>query len=333
MKKILFVVITAVAAAAVIFAYREMSQERAREAKGEKPIAAESRVSRNAAGESVLTLTEEGQQRLGLKTAPLAAAQLAPEVKAFGKVLDPAALATVAAESASAHAAAEASQKEFTRLKALVEQNNASARALEAAEAAAQRDEALAGAVRVRLVTSWGKAIAGREDLRAFVKSLAAGERALVRLDLRAGEVLKNEPTGARVFVLADDNSPVEAEFLGTAPNVDAQTQGQGFLFLVAAHALSFKPGGAVIGFLNVGGDAQSGVLIPRGAVLRFNGQPWIYLQTGEQTFTRREVTLDRPLAEGWFTTRGVTAGDAVVVAGAQMLLSEEQKYQIHMGD
>src|SRR6185295_1075792 len=169
------------------------------------------------------------------------------------------------------------------------------------------------------------------ENLRGFVNLLAAGENALVRLDLPAGENLKVEPIGARLSALADADTPVEAKFFDAAPSVDAQTQGQGFLFLVwgKANQSRFKPGAAVTGFIKMSGDSQPGVLVPRNAVVRFNGTTWIYLQTGEDNFARAEVALGSPLTDGWFVREGLKAQDKVVTVGAQQLLSEELKGQI----
>jgi hypothetical protein len=332
-KKILIAIIAVVAVTALIFAYLKMSKERAAEREREKPVASESKVSRNASGEIVLTMDEETQKRIALKIAALAPIQLKPEVKGYGRVLDPAPLSSLVAELVSARATAEASQKELERLKVLSAQDNAAPRAVQAAEAAAQRDRALADSARQRLLVAWGGSIADRADLAAFVQLLASGENALVRVDLLAGEFLKTLPLGARLFALSDENNAVEAAFIGTAPAVDAQTQGQGFLFLVTSRQPGFVVGAVLLGYLKVAGDAQSGVVIPRGAVARFNGKPWIYLQIGEQTFTRREISLERPLTEGWFAAQGVKPGNRVVVGGAQLLLSEEQKYQIHLGD
>ncbi len=333
MKKLLVVIIAVAVVAALIFAYLQMSKERAAEAEREKPVASESKVTRSASGEIAITIDGDAQKQLALKIVALAAAQLEPEVKGYGRVLDPAALSAAVAEFVSARAAADASQKELERLKVLSAQNNASERALQTAEAAAHRDAAQAESSRTRLLTSWGKAIADRADLSALIQSLALGESALVRIDLLAGELLKTQPTGARLFLLSDENNPVEAEFVSSAPIVDSQTQGQGFLFLVKSRQPGFAPGAAILGHLKITGDAQSGVMIPRDAVVRFNGKPWVYLQTGDQTFTRREIFEEHPLVDGWFVAQGVKPGDRVAVSGAQMLLSEEQKYQIHMGD
>ena len=333
MKKILILIIAIVAVAALIFAYLKMSKERAAESELEKPVASESKVSRNASGETVLTMDEETEKLLALKIVPLAAMQLEPEVKGYGRVLDPAPLSSLVAELVSARATAGASQKDLERLKVLSAQNNASDRALQAAEAAAQRDRALTDSARQRLLVAWGSAIADRMDLAGLIQSLASGENALVRIDLLAGELLKTPPVSGRLFALSDENNAVEAELLGVAPTMDAQTQGQGFLFLVKSRQPGFVAGAALLGYLKIAGEAQTGVMIPRSAVVRFGGRPWIYLETGEHTFLRRAISLENPLAEGWFAAQGMKPGDRVVVGGAQLLLSEEQKYQSHMGD
>ena len=51
------------------------------------------------------------------------------------------------------------------------------------------------------------------------------------------------------------------------------------------------------------------------------------------RAFTRREISENEPLAGGWFINANFKPGDQVVVIGAQMLLSEEQKNQIQIGD
>jgi multidrug efflux pump subunit AcrA (membrane-fusion protein) len=72
---------------------------------------------------------------------------------------------------------------------------------------------------------------------------------------------------------------------------------------------------------------------MPRAAIVRLHGQAWAYVQTDEQTFIRRQVPLDQPAEGGWFIPGGFEPGERVVVGGAQVLLSEELKSQIHVGD
>src|SRR5437762_5089162 len=96
----------------------------------------ESRVTHGTNGETIIKLDAETQKLMGLQTAALASAQLNPEIKAYGRVLDATPLASLVADLTAATATAQASQAELERLKTLASQNNASARLLQAAEAA-----------------------------------------------------------------------------------------------------------------------------------------------------------------------------------------------------
>jgi len=129
-------------------------------------------------------------------------------------------------------------------------------------------------------------------------------------------------------------NPPVAARLLGRASTTDPQVQGEGFL-LVATNASStlMTPGLAVTGDLQLPGEALHGVFVPDSAVVRSAERAWVYLQTGDTTFARREITLDRQVAEGWFVTNSIGPGDRLVIIGAQTLLSEERKTQIKLED
>jgi DNA-binding FadR family transcriptional regulator len=67
---------------------------------------------------------------------------------------------------------------------------------------------------------------------------------------------------------------------------------------------------------------------VPREALLRHEAKVFVTLQTGDDTFVRRQIELDRPMDAGWFVRGGLKAQDKVVVVGAQQLLSEELKGQ-----
>ena len=106
---------------------------------------------------------------------------MSPELKGYGKVLDPAPLAALVTELASAQAAYTASSNELARLKTLEGQGNASARALQTAEAAAQRDHLAVQSARERLTLSWGKAVAdqtGPAGLCPVADVIGGGARA-----------------------------------------------------------------------------------------------------------------------------------------------------------
>jgi hypothetical protein len=276
-------------------------------------------------GQTVVKLDPNEQRLIGLKVAPLQAAEAPSEVKGFGRVLDPAPLAALVTESAAAQAALQASTKEYERVKTLFSQNqNASARALETAEAAMDKDRVALESVRLRLLVGWGKEVASRPDLQAFVASLAARQAALIRVDLPLGERPKAPPVSGRVAPVGTPDSEIEAQILSPAPATDPQTQTEGYLLLAKTDALA--PGAALVAYLAVPGPARSGVIVPREAVLRHQGETFVYLQTIEDSFQRKAVALERPAGNGWFSNQDLKPQEKVVVVGAQQLLSEELK-------
>jgi len=292
----------------------------------------ESFVQQDAKGQTVVKLDPNEQRLIGLKVAPLQAAQAPTEVRGFGRVLDPAPLAVLVAEGATAQAALRASTKEYERVKTLFEQNqNASAKAFETAEAAMNKDRVAVESVQLRLLAGWGKEIASRPDLQAFVASLAARQAALIRVDLPLGDQPKAPPVGGRVAPVGTPGNAMEAQVLGPAPTTDPQTQTEGYLLF--AKTTSLAPGAALVAHLASPGPARSGVIVPREAVLRHEGGTFVYLQR-DAVFQRQAVTLERPVGNGWFSPVEANSHsplqpqEKVVVVGAQQLLSEELKGQ-----
>src|SRR4051812_7782370 len=105
------------------------------------PTETESQITRSPDGEIVLTLNQEAQSRIGLKVETTEARELNLEVKSMGRVMDPAPLATLLNELASAEAAYAMSRQDWERLQLLSTQQNASVRSLQTAEATARHDE------------------------------------------------------------------------------------------------------------------------------------------------------------------------------------------------
>lgn len=331
LKRILVLLILVGTVVGLVFASLERSKEPTGVAERQKPVGAKLRVTLGTSGGATVTLDGETQERIALKVESVTPANESRESKGYGRVLDPAPLAALATELASAQAALAASQKDFDRLKLLNAEKNASDRALQVAEAAARRDQILVESEHTRLALAWGKSIAERADLPAFLRSLTSLESVVVRIDLPLGEATIAPPASARILVAAEEGKPIAAEFLGPVTTADPQTQGQGFLFLVKAAPLWLVPGTAVAGHLRLPGEAQNGYIVPDSSVVRQAAQGWIYVQTGADTFVRRKIALDHPAENGWFVEEGVTANERVVVRGAQALLSEEQKYQIKL--
>jgi hypothetical protein len=331
--KIILSLAALIAIAGLLYGYQQMSKERTNEARGEKPVTAESKVERATNAGAILNLDEKAQKLMGLETTLLSPATLASEIKCYGRVLDSSPLLGLVSNLASARAALDASGKECQRVKTLFNQGeNASARALEAAEAAMKRDQIALQTAEAQLVCAWGQSVAGQPDLPAFVQALSTLQKVLVRLDLPAGEMTTETPMGARL-VVPGTNQPLVAGFLGQTTVTDPQVQGQGFLFEATNTPARLSPGLAITGYLQLPNELLRGVIVPEAAVVRTAGRAWVYVQTGPATFTRRDLNQEHPVADGWFVTGGVTPNDRVVTTGAQTLLSEERKTEIKTDD
>ena len=295
----------------------------------QKPAAADDEdkttISHDTNGNVVVGMGDEMQGNAGIVVAGLEEAQWSPEVKAYGRVVDPAALAGLISDFETAQASYVVSSNDLVRLKTLGAQGNASPKALEAAEAAAVKDRLAAQTARDHLVLAWGHKVAERAASPDFMKALTSLENVLVRADVPAGDNLSSAPAGARIVKLSGESA--DAEFLDTASGVDPQVQGRGFIFAISKNPSRFLAGEAVTAFLKVPGEPLKGVRVPRDAIVRTEGKGWVYiLNDNGESFTRREIPLDRPAENGWFVTGSIAPGQHIVVTGAQVLLSEELK-------
>ena len=74
--------------------------------------------------------------------------------------------------------------------------------------------------------------------------------------------------------------------------------------------------------------NKQLGVLIPEGAIVRFAGESWIYLQNNPDYFERSIVNTTQSNSDGVFSQQ-IKPDQMIVTVGAQTLLSEELRHQI----
>lgn len=158
-------------------------------------------------------------------------------------------------------------------------------------------------------------------------------DRLIARIYLPSGRDPGPLPSSALISPVVFVGQSLEGRRVGTSSAVDPESQSQPLLFSVSVPQKNLRPGAAVIAHLPAAGPARSGVIIPESAVVRYAGRAWIYVKSGEETFVRKEALLDHPLEHGWFAVNGPAAGSQVVVEGAQVLLSEELKSQIQVGE
>jgi len=216
----------------------------------------------------------------------------------------------------------------------LKKDSNLSEKAFQEIEAAYGQNCLTAAVARQKIETGWGRRLAemtgnivvppGTPRKPNFDLNKVLESGGLIRIDVPAGERLLL-PQSARIVPLAKRELPVTASFFDRLPAMDMQTQQRGILFLNnQPNTLDYlTPGEAVTAFIKTAVAPIKGVIVPASAVLRHEGKAWIYVQRGETDFARREITLDRATADGFFIA-DLSASNRLIVSGAQAMLSAE---------
>jgi hypothetical protein len=140
------------------------------------------------------------------------------------------------------------------------------------------------------------------------------------------GDRVADYPQTARVFVISRRTVPLAGALVEVGGSTDSKPSGATYVYRVAAGSFPLSPGETAVAELPGEGEAQHGVLLPRDGVVRMQGRAWVYVQSGDRKFNRRPMPTAHPVDGGWFASEGFSAGERVVVDGAEALLTEELK-------
>ena len=142
-----------------------------------------------------------------------------------------------------------------------------------------------------------------------------------LRIDLLAGDAA---PVGnrARVAPLTGDPAWKDVELLGPAVASDPQFQGRGWVAVWRDQPAS--AGTALRATVPSGAAAQAVIVVPKRAIVYYQGGSCIYTPTTDGGFERKLVTLGPVLESGVVVTEGLAPGEKIVVSGAQQLLATE---------
>jgi len=277
-----------------------------------------------ARAQPVLTLGVDQQQRLGIGVEALAETRRQTQVAAFAKVLDTGPLAQLESDLDSQIAQADASAREAERARTLGKNSTSmSAKDAEAAIAQARQDQTKLALLRRQVGLQWGPGVARLSDARrrALIRSLSEGHAALVQVDTPDSE----GQAGAKTVEIDIGSGSVQGRVLGPSRNAEPRLQSSGLICLVTGpQAILFSIGLTQSARINQP-SSQTGVLLPRSALVRFEGSDWVYVRTGLRTFERRAADDPVPEADGDFVAKGFSPGDQVVVRGAAALFAADR--------
>ncbi|WP_277594054.1 efflux RND transporter periplasmic adaptor subunit [Pseudomonas chlororaphis] len=288
-------------------------------------------------GLTIVTLDETTQAISGIQSESITASKHQVEHLAYGSVLDVQGLndlstryAMAQADSAAAQSAASASGQEYERNLALFKANQSvSMKLLQASQVTWSTDKTklqAAGAnmqsVRNSALQQFGAPLAGMIGAQdaPLLRRLLNREDMLLRVVLPLGDDLTAPEL---IAVESSEHHRETAHLISVSPQVDPSTEGRAYLYRAAA---TLPVGSKVVAYLPLPTPTSTSLVIPEAAILWFGGQPWAYVQIAKDRFTRRPVADQTPYNNGYLVSTGFESGDRVVVHGAQLLLSEEQR-------
>jgi hypothetical protein len=300
-----------------------------------------------SAAMTLVSLSTQRQALAGIQTAPLQALELEDESRAYGKVLDMQDLLSLRAryraalsELTIAEAQLKVARSSYKRISHLHRESIIPTRDLIQAEAQLASEQARCEGfrrnlqeVREEALQSWGGELFRQavERESPLFHSLLERSRVLLLVSLPPGHARPETYRRIKIALSGERQRAREGELVSPAPRTDETTQGETWFY--AAPAAGLRSGMRVDVWLPDSGVRQSGVLIPPNAIVWHMGRPWAYVQTAESRFVRRPIGPRRDLGGSWFVQQGFEAGEALVVVGGQILLSEELRPQLHAED
>jgi hypothetical protein len=273
---------------------------------------------------ATISLSADAQKRIGVVTQPLSAAKESAEIDAFAKVLDPAPLVQLESDYETAVAAAAASSAEAARSKALHDEGGSvAAKDLEAAVAQARSDALKVEDLRGQFDLQWGPGVGrmSQAQRQRLVAGLTNGRIALVHVDTHNNE----GQAGAKTVKVDVGDGSVVGPVLGPARAAEPRLQSSGLIVEISGpSAILLSVGLTQSAHIEQAGS-KAGVMIPRGAVVRFRGSDWAYVRASPTTFERRLLVDPTPEADGFFVASGFAPGDKVVTQGAMAVFAADR--------
>ena len=312
----------------------------------EEEVATPNRVNQ-VKGATVVTLSKDGQKQSDIQTVSLTSSQHQKTLNTLGNVVSIDTLIELRTRYLNAKANANItraslanSKQDYQRMQSLNrDDKNVSDHVMLAAQAAFKADQAKVQAAETEannlndtMRQTWGETLANeasKEPASASLQSLLQHKEVLLLITLpadsnvKAGETISVVPTGAQT-------KAINAKLVAASPQTDSTIQGRTYYFRAPAENLRAGMRVSVEMKDSASNKASDGVAVPASAVVWYAGKPWVYKKQGEESFIRLPISTDNEINGGWFNrSEQLAAGDNLVVNGAQLLLSEEFKYQI----
>lgn len=296
-----------------------------------------------SAGPGTVFLSAKAQALSGLQTITLVPVSHHAEFTAHGKAVNIQPLIELRhrylvtlTEHGGAAARFKQAEQNIQRQQDLYHEGATSKRNLQVQQAQWQTDKAQvdASSVQGKAIAAearinWGEKLAewalstNSDKLSAFL----SGQKMLLQITLPVNKQLANDISSIDVEASGNRSAAGKAELISAAPQTDTTAQGESYFF--QADGRRIRTGMRVAAWIPEQGENQSGIVIPKSALVWHLDQAFVYIKTAAEQFSRRTVDQYSATTGGYFVGSGIKAGEQLVVTGGQMLLSEEFRRQI----
>jgi hypothetical protein len=270
-----------------------------------------------------VTLTPEQIEKLGIVAQAVQSTQYTEEAAGYGVVMSHDTIAQAAADLVTARAVERLSRSALARAKQLSGTPGAvSADVEETAAQKAEVDSAALTATTQKLSTTIGMNPPWKNDDKdGTLQALAGGRIKLVRVTFPLSSLASGIPHSLRAnHIGGKPGTGWKMTQVWDAP-ADANVPGRSFFALLKG---SDAGEGERLQVWAPVGESEEGVVIPSAAAVMSEGKYWCFVQKNPTTFVRTEIDTSKPVADGYFVSEGVEAGNEVVTSSVGQLLAKE---------
>lgn len=182
-----------------------------------------------------------------------------------------------------------------------------------------------------KVLTQWGQkfydVVSGSTKDKDLV-ALVSGSARLVKITIPSSESGRFIPKSI-IFSPINGSDEIDGIFIDKAPTIEPSILGQTYFYLI--QSTEIRIGSKLIGFYFQKNDKEINLFeVSDTSVVWSNGTPWVYIEQEPHLFIKKPVVLENEINRGWLISAELLSpNDSVVIKGAQLLLSEEFKYQI----